>query len=116
MRDQHELIPELEAEIEHLRDAAEGCRKVDLGTKLAIALGVACLAAALVWFKPLALVLGIALVLGGLALHGSNRSTLDGIVARIRTAEARRAEVIDSLELQTVAEGRAGGLADPRIG
>jgi hypothetical protein len=99
MADQH-----LEAEIEHLRDATERCRKIDLGTKLAIGVGVACLASAVVWFKPVALVVGVALVLGGLALHGSNRSTLDEIVARIKATEARRAELIDSLELQTVAD------------
>jgi hypothetical protein len=102
MPDQHELIADLEAEIEHLRDAAERCRKLDLGTKLAIALGVTCLASALVWFKPLALVLGIALVLGGLALHGSNKSTHDEIVAGIRATEARRVGLIDGLELQNV--------------
>jgi hypothetical protein len=100
MSDQHELMADLEAEVEHLREAAERCRKIDLGTKLAIALGVACLFSALVWFKPLALVLGIALVLGGLALLGSNRSTLHEITAKIADAEKRR--VIDGLAFQNV--------------
>jgi hypothetical protein len=99
--EEREVIADLEAEIEHLRDAAERCRKIDLGTKLALGLGVACFASALVWFKPLALILGLGLVLGGLALYGSNRTTLDEIVARIRTTEARRAELIDRFELET---------------
>jgi hypothetical protein len=102
MSDPHELIAELEAEIEHLRDAAERCRKIDLGTKLAIALGVASLAAAVLWFKPVTLMLGIALALGGFALHGSNRSTLDEVVGRIAAVEARRASLIDGLQLQTL--------------
>src|SRR3954451_16983000 len=72
MTGEDNLIAELEAEIEHLRDAAERCRKIDLVTRAAIGLGIACLASALLWFKPVALVLGLALLLGGLALSGSS--------------------------------------------
>jgi hypothetical protein len=45
-------------------------------------------------------VIGIAAVLGSVALLGSNRRTLDEITAAIRTQEARRSEMIDGLELQ----------------
>jgi hypothetical protein len=38
------------------------------------------------------------------------------IVRRIRATETRRAELIDDLQLETVAEGRAPDLVDPRIG
>src|SRR3954468_21570911 len=99
MASEHDLIVELEAEIERLRDAAERCRKIDLVTRAAIGLGIACLASALLWCKPVALVLGLALLLGGVALHGSNRSTLQEIVTRIRTTETRRAAAIDELKL-----------------
>jgi hypothetical protein len=68
-----------------------------------VTLGVAFLALALLGFKPLALVLGVALLLGGIALLGSNNSTLDEIVVRITAAEARRGAMIDGLELRAVA-------------
>jgi hypothetical protein len=100
---EQEVIADLEAEIARLRDAAETCRKIDLAAKAAIGFGVACLVYALPWFRPVALVLGLALLLGGLALQGSNRSTLDEIVARTKAAEARRTAMIDGLDLQTVA-------------
>jgi hypothetical protein len=47
-------------------------------------------------------VIGIAAVLGSVALLGSNRRTRDEITAAIRTQEARRSEMIDGLELQEV--------------
>jgi hypothetical protein len=102
MPSEHDQIVELEAEIERLRDAAERCRKIGLAAKLALGLGLASLASALLWFNPVALVLGLALPLGGLALLGSNRSTLDEVAARIRATEARRAGVIDDLGLKSV--------------
>lgn len=52
--------------------------------------------------QPLALIVGLALVLGGLALLGSNQRTLDETLAAIRAAEARRAEMIDGLRLLNV--------------
>jgi len=51
-------------------------------------------------------VIGIAAVLGSVALVGSNRGTLGETITRIRLAEARRAEVIDGLGLQTVSDER----------
>src|SRR5687768_17316397 len=105
MLDQHELIADLEAEIERLRDDAERCRKIARAAKAAVGVGLGCLALSLLSLRPVALVVGVALVLGGLALYGSNRSTLAEIVLRIKTAEARRAELIDRLELQIVPEG-----------
>ena len=51
--------------------------------------------------------IGIAAVLGSVALVGSNRGTLGEIITKIRLAEARRAEVIDSLGLQMVSDGLA---------
>ena len=112
--EEQEIIADLEIQIEHLRDAAERCRKIELAAKAIIGVGAACLGSALLWFKPLALVLGIALLLGGIALRGSNKSTLDEIVARITADEARRAGIIDGLELQTIPpESARLGAADP---
>src|SRR5688500_10548690 len=47
MPDHHDLIADLEAEIESLRDAAERCRKIARAAKAAFSLGVASLALAL---------------------------------------------------------------------
>jgi hypothetical protein len=117
MLDQHQLIADLEAEIDGLRDSAERCRKIDNVAKAAVGTGVALLLISFFWFSASALVIGIAAVLGSVALVGSNRGTLGEIITSIRMAEARRAEVIDSLELETVrAEGGSGDFAHPRIG
>src|SRR5215213_4192307 len=117
MLDQHQLVADLEAEIEGLRDSAERCRKIDMAAKAVMGVGVALLLISFLWFSASALVIGIAAVLGSVALVGSNRGTLGEITAAIRLAEARRAEVIDSLELETVRpEDNRGDFAHPRIG
>jgi hypothetical protein len=97
---QHELIADLESEIDALRDEAERCRKIDIAGKLAFALGCIILITAFVRSSAFALVIGIAAVLGSVALLGSNRRTRDEITAAIRTQEARRSQMIDGLELQ----------------
>src|SRR5215217_9384658 len=94
-RDHRELISDLEAEIDALRDAAERCRKIDMAAKAAMGIGVALLLVAFLWFSASALVVGIAAILGSIALVGSNRGTLGEIITGIRMAEERRAEVID---------------------
>jgi hypothetical protein len=82
-----------------------------------VVLGLVSLTSTLLWFEPAALVFGIALVFGGLALFGSNRRTVDEIVARIRATEVRRAEVFDGLALQTLgSRGWFGGLHGQRFG
>src|SRR4051794_34102930 len=104
MLDQHQLIADLEAEIDGLRDSAERCRKIDMAAKAATGVGVALLLVSFFWFSASALVIGMAAVLGSVALVGSNRSTLAEITTGIRLAGARRAEVIDGLGLQTVSD------------
>src|SRR3954471_11001966 len=106
MLDQHQLIADLEAEIDGLRDSAERCRKIDIVAKAGVGTGVALLLISFFWFSASALVIGIAAVLGSVALVGSNRGTLGEITTSIRMAEARRAEVIDGLGLQTISDGR----------
>jgi hypothetical protein len=102
MPNQHELIADLESKIDALRDEAERCRKIDIAAKLAFGLGTITLVTSFVQASALALVIGIATVLGSVALLGSNRRTQDEITAAIRTQEARRSEMIDGLELQEV--------------
>jgi len=53
---------------------------------------------------------------GSLDLLASNSRTLGEIITGIRMAEARRAEVIDGLELETVSERAPGDFLDPGFG
>src|SRR3954463_11149760 len=116
MLDQHQLIADLEAEIDGLRDSAERCRKIDMAGKAAMGVGVALLLVSFFWFSASALVIGIAAVLGSVALVGSNRGSVGEIIPGIRLAEAGGAGVIDSLELETVRpEDGADAFAPPRI-
>src|SRR3954466_11270792 len=101
MLDQHQLIADLEAEIDGLRDSAERCRKIDMAAKAAMGVGVGLLLISFFWFSAPALVIGIAAVLGSVALVGSNRGTLGEIITKIRLAEARRGGGIRRLGVRT---------------
>ena len=105
MSDPQQEVANLEAEIDALARAAERCRKVIALSKAVSGVGgvlLVLILTGLVWLGPLALVLAITAVLGGLALFGSHQSTRGEIAARIRAHEARRAELIDGMALQTV--------------
>ena len=109
-RDLREQIARLEAQIDALAETVESCRKIMLVAKVAIAGGVLLI---------LAMVLGAvrselaglsgatAALLGGIVLLGSNRSTSDQALAKMRKAEAARAGLIDRLELRPVDHGLA---------
>lgn len=108
MSDMHQQIADLEDEIENLSEAAERCRKTLLVAKATAAVGgivVLIVLMGLLRLHSMALIFGIAAALGGVALYGSNRSTLDELTDRIREREARRAGLIDALELHTVEDG-----------
>jgi hypothetical protein len=110
--DPHEQIEQLEAQIESLAETVEGCRKISLVAKAAIAGGAVLVVAMMLGMvrTDLASLSGAtAAVLGGIVLLGSNRSTADQALARMRKAEARRAELIDTLELRQV-DGRLAPL------
>jgi hypothetical protein len=109
--DPREQISRLEARIEELAEAAEGCRKIILISKAAIAVGailglVIMLGA--IRFEPMALIGAIAAVIGGTVLLGSNSSTLAEMTAAMKTAETQRAELIDRIELRLVGDRDAG--------
>ena len=55
-----------------------------------------------IWSDPIALVAGIAATLAGIVFYGSSRSTREQIVGKIKLYEARRAELIDGMDLSTV--------------
>jgi hypothetical protein len=108
--DPHDEIARLEAQIEALAETVENCRKIMLVAKVAIAGGALLILAMLLGMvRPeLASLSGAAAaLLGGIVLLGSNRSTADQALAKIRKAEAARTELIDRLELRPV----DGGLA-----
>jgi hypothetical protein len=106
--DPHEQIAQLEAQIEALAETVESCRKIMLVAKVAIAGGALLVLAMMLGAirTDLASLSGAtAAVLGGIVLLGSNRSTADQALARMRKAEAARAALIDRLELRPVGGG-----------
>ena len=103
--DPHEQIARLEAQIEALAETVEGCRKIIVVAKIAIAGGaILILAMLLGMVQPgLAILSGAtAALLGGIVLSGSNRSTAEQALAKMKKAEAARTALIDQLELQPV--------------
>jgi hypothetical protein len=51
---------------------------------------------------PVAFVLAVAAMLGGIAVFGSTQSTRDQVTSTIEVREAERAALINSLELREV--------------
>ena len=105
-------ISELEVQIEELAGALERRRKTALVSKAAIALGGILLAATIlgvVTFDPITMVAGLAALLGGVVMFGSNSSTADQLSVSMRNAEATRAGLIGRLDLRLVED-------DPQIG
>jgi hypothetical protein len=103
--DPHAEIERLENRIEELAGKIEGCRKFIFASRIAIALGAALLAATLlglIAFDPAALLAAIAAILGGFVLLGSNKTTANEAAAQRDEAEARRAELIGTIDLRVV--------------
>ena len=103
--DLRQEISRLEYQIEALSVTIENCRKFTLAAQAATALGIALLVTlvfGLIRFDPLALVGGIAALLGGIVLSGSNRTTGDNARAERAALEARRAELIAGIPLRVV--------------
>jgi hypothetical protein len=102
-------IAQLEDRIEALTVSIERCRKVSLAAKIATAAGAAGIVLMLLWvipFYPSIMVASLAAVLGGIVLLGSNATTWTQMETARNTAEATRAEMIGSIALRVVGEGR----------
>ena len=98
-------ISQIEADIEELAETAESCRKFILGSKIAIAGGVALLLVAVLGLFEVGMsgaLASIALMLGGVVALGSNVSTLRQTEAAINAAEARRSDLIGRIDLRVV--------------
>ena len=98
-------IEQLEDKIEALAERAERCRKIIVFGKATIAVGGVVLAAivlGVIPFSPVAMVSGLAAVLGGIVAVGTNGSTLDQTVAAIASADAERNALIGQIELYVV--------------
>jgi len=98
-------IQKLEERIEALSEEASACRKLILASRVAIIMGFAWVAAAFIGFASmdaLQLVTILTLIIGGIVFFGSNMSTLEEKLQRIREAEAKRAELIGAIKLRVV--------------
>jgi hypothetical protein len=103
----HDQIEDLEAQIESFAEVAKSCKKWILLSKIGAIAGGVLLLANIVGFIFLDLrmtVLAIAAVLGGIALGGSNSSTLRRTLAVLRDAESLRARIINEAELPRVGD------------
>jgi len=109
--DQPELrneIARLEQRLEELSRSLEKSRKAIVASKLSIAGGgllVLSLVAGLVSAQPLAIVVAIAAILGGIVGFGSNVSTARQESLAMQAAATARAELIGRLELRDIGQG-----------
>jgi hypothetical protein len=114
--DLHDKITRIEADIEKLAETLENCRKAILLSKVAIAAGGLWILAYLlgvIRFDPTAMIGAIAAVIGGVVVFGSNVSTSRQTATAMKTAEAQRAELIDTADLRAV-DVIDGGLRELR--
>ena len=104
LRDQ---ISRIETDIEEYAITLEGCRKAMLLSKVAIAAGIAFLAANLlgaIWLNSVAVIGAMAAVIGGVVVFGSNLTTSRQATSAMAALERHRAELIDTINLRTIGE------------
>jgi hypothetical protein len=103
--DLRQEIARLEDDIEALSSTIENCRKFTMAAQAAMGFGALLLVAlvfGLIRFDPLALIGGIAALLGGIVLSGSNRTTGDNAKGERDALEARRAALIGGIPLRVI--------------
>jgi hypothetical protein len=95
-------IEELELRIEGLREAIRRSRRLMLAGQACAVVGPAllvCLLLGLLGFTPTAMIIGIALGVGGVVLMGSSKSSTEELELSLKQTEAARSAAIDALEL-----------------
>ena len=105
--DPHDEIARLEAEIEERTEAIERCRKVILLSKIAAATGALVFVLLLLGIVPpdaTAMIISIAAALGGAVGLGSTTTTAGQLADAVKDAEARRAALIESINLTVVGD------------
>src|SRR5262249_53056698 len=106
--DLHEQILHIETHIDEPNEIIEGCPKIILISKVAIAAGGILILATVIGavaFDPTVLIGAIAAVIGGTVVFGSNTSTLKQTLTDMKAAEAHRTELISRMDLSEI--GRA---------
>lgn len=101
-------IARLEQRIEELSAALEKSRKAILASKVSIAGGgllMLALILGIISAQPLAIVVSIAAILGGIVGFGANVSTARQDRAAMETAAATRADLISRLEMRDIGHG-----------
>jgi hypothetical protein len=101
-------IARLEQRLEELSAALEKSRKAILASKVSIAGGallMLSLVLGLISAQPLAIVVAIAAILGGIVGFGANVSTARQDKAAMEAAAATRADLISRLEMRDVGQG-----------
>jgi hypothetical protein len=102
-------IAHLEERIETLRASLERCRKISVAAKIAIGGGLTWMLLLLVSAipaTPASLLAGLASVLGGIVLLGSNKTTWEQTEAALQEANVQRAQLIGSIPLRVVGDER----------
>lgn len=103
--DPRDDIERLEAQSEQNLATIESCRKFILASRVALVTGGVLMVGAAFGLTPAdatVLVAALAALLGGVVLAGTNRSTADEATAQMHAAEARRAALIDRIDLHVV--------------
>jgi hypothetical protein len=103
--DSHDEIERLEALIDKLDARIAGCRKFVLAGQVAAAAGAILLFVTLfgvIRFDPRLMIGGMAALLGGFAVWGSNYSTLKEASQELAEVEVERAALIGKMHLCVV--------------
>lgn len=103
--DPRDEIVRLEAHIEDLAAKIENCRKFILAARIATWGGGVVLAAMLIGAirtDPTVMAGAAAAVLGGIVVWGSNRSTAQEARKDMAAAEAKRAALIETIDLRAI--------------
>ena len=102
-------IARIESDIEQLAKTLDGCRKLMLFSKVAIAGGGIWMLAYFlgpIRLDPTTVIGAIATIIGGVVMFGSNSSTSKQTMAAMKAAEMQRAELIDMINVRTVGASR----------